>query len=96
MTTNNTGYEGWTNYETWLVPLWIDNDCGTYQQRLALVQEVQKTQPEDRQARELADRLKEWIEEENPCSESSLHRDLLGAALSEVNWLEIAEHFLAE
>ena len=23
-------YNGWTNYETWAVKLWIDNDEGTY------------------------------------------------------------------
>ena len=25
-----TGYNGWTNYETWLVALWIDNEEPTY------------------------------------------------------------------
>lgn len=25
-----TGYNGWSNYETWLVALWLNNDRLTY------------------------------------------------------------------
>lgn len=50
---------------------------------------------EDRAKLDLADALKEWIEEMNPLgSEASVFSDLLNAALGEVDWYEIAENFL--
>ena len=43
----------------------------------------------------LADALKEDVSEGTPLTaEASLYADLLGAALSAVNWHEIAQHVL--
>ena len=30
MSTKDTTYNGWKNYETWNVKLWIDNEEGSY------------------------------------------------------------------
>ena len=30
MTNNDKNYQGWANYETWNVALWIQNDAGLY------------------------------------------------------------------
>ena len=87
-------YNGWHNYETWLVNLWLTNDEGSYD----YLQEVTaETSGEDRVYR-LAERLKEEITESTTLSiyDSSLAGDLLGAALSEVNWYELAEHYVAD
>ena len=91
-------YNGWNSYETWLTALWIDNEYSSYQYRCELVEQV-KEEHEDEDEREncLAANLKDWIEEQNPLIESaSLFSDLLNSALSEVDWQEIAENFLAE
>src|SRR3990170_4163504 len=96
-------YNGWTNYETWAVALWIDNDEGTHNERRDMAQQAVDNSPEDtnvpsiwtkeQAARyRLADSLKEWVNELMPDLGASLASDLLSAALSEVDWNEIAEN----
>lgn len=89
------GYNGWANYETWLVALHIDNDAGTYERRRGMAEEARTG--ERIAACALADALKGWVTDELvPQLENGLGADLLGAALSEVDWYEIAENFLEE
>ena len=95
---NDKKYNGWNNYQTWLTALWIDNDYSSYQYRCELVEQV-KQEHEDENKREncLSSNLKDWIESQNPLVDSaSLFTDLLNSALSEIDWQEIAENFLAE
>ena len=94
----NQKYNGWNNYQTWVTALWIDNDYGSYQYRCELVEQV-KEEHEDEEEQEncLASSLKNWIEEQNPLADdASVFADLLNSALSEIDWQEIAENFLAE
>ena len=96
-------YNGWTNYETWNVALWLDNDQGTEGLMREYAQEcyddAEGTQLRTREqvaTGELADRIREYLDENNPVTDASVYSDLLGAALSEVNWREIAEHYIAD
>jgi hypothetical protein len=90
-------YNGWTNYETWAVNLWMDNSQSTqnywaYEANAAL----RKDEP----VLHLADRMKD--EHQNAASDlmeslnegCSVFTDLLNGALSEVNWREIAQHWI--
>lgn len=83
------GYNGWKNYETWVIKLWIDNDQGSYNH----FRELAKTEG---RAYELGQLIQEEIEEMNPIEGASLFSDLMTAALSEVDWREIAESLLEE
>lgn len=94
----NKKVEGWNNYETWATALWINTDKDRNYYCSKLAQQV-KEEHEDKDEREncLASSLKDWIEEQNPIAENaSLFTDLLNSALSEVDWNEIAENYLAE
>jgi hypothetical protein len=95
---NNNKYQGWQNYETWATALWIDNDYGSYQYCCELVEQVKEEHEDNEEQTDcLAVLLKNWIEEQNPLTDSaSLFTDLLNSALSEVDWREIAENFLSE
>lgn len=104
---NDTRYNGWTNYETWCVNLWLTNDSASDSYWRETAQECfddAETDScftrEERAVLTLADRLKEETEEANVSLTDRLNgtmfSDLLGAALSEVNWYEIAEHFIED
>ena len=101
--TNEKGYNGWSNYETWNVKLWIDNDEGSYDYWRENAREAWKqasagdawhgsTRKESAIAA-LARMLKDEHEENTP-TVTGVYADLLNASLSEVNWHEIAEAML--
>lgn len=100
-TDKDTRYNGWTNYETWAVNLWITNDQGSYDYATELAETAWEdaedhgpvfTRPELARIR-LADALKEWTEEamydwEGP---TCMFTDLLHSAFSVVDWFELAD-----
>lgn len=95
-------YNGWSNYETWCVNLWLTNEQGSYNFCRDLAQgcwrdaEASKTFSRKEQAAlDAADCLKQFINDSQP-EVTGMFRDLLNAALSEVDWHEIAEHFIAD
>lgn len=99
---NNTKYNGWTNYETWNVKLWQDNDQGSQEYYSELAGECWKQAKasesftQDEQASlDLAVILKEESEENAP-ELTGYYADLMNAALSEINWHEIASHYIDE
>lgn len=97
----NQKHNGWTNYETWAVALWLDNEESSYRYWRAVAQETVQIsrRPEERCEEAvviLADRLKDEIGDAVPTELTGVFSDLLRAALGEVNWLEIADNFLVE
>lgn len=77
-------YNGWSNYETWLVALWLDNEEDSYHDKQEIVRRATE-------AYKAADALKDYVQESLPDLGASLAADLLNAALSEVDWLEIVQ-----
>ena len=97
-------YNGWRNYETWNVALWIDNEQSTYSERVTMAQDAyDATDESDTHAERLAEArcsfantLEAWVDEMRPDLGPSMFSDMLNAALSEVDWDEIAENWLSE
>jgi hypothetical protein len=91
--TSESGYNGWTNYETWAVKLWLDNDQGSQEMAFEMAREAQRSKYPRAM---LADALKEIHEENAPEIGNNVYSDLLGSALGSVDWYEIAKAFLED
>lgn len=102
MSDSDGRYNGWKNYETWSVSLYIGNDQSTQEHWHARARKLRDNPPpndvwtvEERSRFALADELKEAVEDGSPLNDSpSLYADLLNAALESVDWEEIAAHLL--
>ena len=106
----DTTYNGWTNYETWLVNLHIDNTQSSQEEWRAEAEAALEVAREDLEAvsdvpfddtkvREEAIHVLRRLMQEEFCGEQApelpgFYGDLLRAALSEVNWYEIARHYI--
>ena len=83
-------HNGWKNYETWNINLWIRKKDGLFGYLKSLAKEAQDSW-------ELADIIREEIEENNPLSDqASLYSDILGAGLRRADYREIAEALLED
>ena len=98
-------YNGLTNYETWIVQVWLTNEeySALYwkEQATEILEGAPDTQRvltlEQAATFELADRFKNTFEEAAADDvPSGVFSDLLGAALANVNWREMAELFVAD
>jgi len=80
-------YNGWTNYETWVVNLWLTNEPATYDDLTAIAKRNEESYIK-------ADRLQEYVASLNEeiLDKAGLATDLLGNALAQVNWREIVEN----
>lgn len=104
-------YNGWSNYETWCVNLWLENEQSTYEMLREMAREVVTAasrygpfHPANSPLTDasalpgvLAEQIKDYVEEQNPLgSDASLYSDLLNSAISECDFHEIATGILED
>lgn len=77
-------YKGWSNRETWIVNLWLNNDKENYE----LFRYIMENYSGDgARAAELKWSLENQIGPD--CFENGLWLDMINESLERVNWLEV-------
>jgi predicted RNA methylase len=91
-------YQGWTNYETWVVSLWMDNDVKQYLRMKGLAEKhlLECAGDKVEAAILLADALQKETEDGVPSYLKGVYADLLNGALDGVNYDEIARHWMRD
>lgn len=90
-------YNGYTNYETWVVCLWLHNEYNSqkhYEERTEHL--LDYTNGDKMEAKYLlANEIKEEFFSLTPyLSKASVWSDLISHAIEMVNWTEVAESFI--
>ena len=95
--TEEKGYNGWKNYQTWCISLWIGNEEFLYQQCLEITAQAIKDCSSGTVGGTVATLLKDFIWQGNPLmGKATMWADLLGASFSSVDWFEIASHYIED
>lgn len=95
-------YNGWSNYETWNVKLWLDDESAAYDDVRALTREANECDDHSDAVYMLSNALDTYVCEALPelldidLALPMMFGDLLAASLRSVDWYEIAESYLAD
>jgi hypothetical protein len=82
---------GWTNYATWNVVLWIDNDEGSYTRKNQWIREFS-----GRINARLAEEIAEDCLGGRKTPDLKADDESIGCRWKDVNWTEIASHWSDE
>ncbi len=100
-------YQGWKNYETWHTALCLDNEASTYNHAQNMASAIKDIALGDRRVIDgtwtaeeaarynLSDSLSEWVEGMLPdLGGNHVASGLMQAAFDEIDWNEVADHYL--
>lgn len=94
----NERYNGFANFETWAIALWLDNDEATYKHWQYRAAGARRLADKQTAVEMIANALKTSHDSDvdnldlPPCWIS----DLLAHAFNRVDWLEVAEHIIGD
>ena len=80
-------YNGWSNRETWLVNLWLNNSEDNYR---IILQAKNYFKDDLKRANWIEQQLSEQLD--NRINQASLWSDLLSTAFYRVNWVEVVRN----
>ena len=83
----NTTYNGWSNRETWVVNLWLNNEPYSYDMLQHIIKAFDGIG-------EQAEELERCVRNDDNAlqGEASMWSDLLSTSLGRVNWYEIVQN----
>jgi hypothetical protein len=82
---NKREYNGWTNYETWLVNMWYGDVFADMQENGDVID-----------AEYIQSFVEEMLESDGALPQSGFAADIMNAALREVDWDDLADHYAVE
>ena len=92
-----TKYNGWTNYETWCLNSWIDNDREWYRAvNDKAIELVNGGYTKDQEIEMLRSFIIDLVQDEEPKIEVNFYSDVLNASIREVNFWEISTNIINE
>ena len=83
----NTTYNGWSNRETWVVNLWLNNEPYSYDMLQHIIKAFDTV---SEQAEERENYVRN--DDNSLTGEASMWSDLLSTSLGRVNWYEIIQN----
>jgi len=95
----DTTYNGWTNWETWQINLWLDNEEPLYRRKVSFLRSVVAPIADLGVTDALIGYVQRWCESVFPDGTPDMRGDekeTVKVQWARVNWTEIAEHFVAE
>lgn len=97
----NAKYNGWTNYNTWVIAMFLDGNYGDYDDKIyyrEMALEYYDIAAEDRGAYELSKAIEESLEElaSEITETAGIFADLLTHAMGWVDWYQLAENILLD
>lgn len=82
-----SNYNGWSNRETWVANLWLNNDQTSY---CLLIEALKHSDSDFTCAEWLQEKLRDQLDEE--AGSSSMWSDLLSTAFYRIDWVEVIEN----
>ncbi len=84
-------YNGWTNWETWVTKLWIDNDEPTYIHALELVKDEDLSRYDGAQA--LKTLVYDFFDPNGISESAGLMTDFIHSSMNTVDWYAIYDAY---